>query len=234
MSSQKKPRGVPDEVKAIIDELRRFFDTKDEDGRRIGNAKGVYALFDYDGEPIYVGKTDLGLSGRVRRHLTNQRTDAIAMSVLDPFEVFIVEIWPLTYDRLTQDEKKAFAPKLAAAEFTVYAKVIGESTLKQVLNEKTIPKLPFVELPRSYRHQIVPAEIHRRREHPDLRIARRAQTIARLAQVISEREVSAGLRKALVTQATRLKALAEQRYAGFKGQEEIEAFDEETGETEEQ
>ena len=56
---------------------------------RVGNYKwGVYAFFDYDGEPIYVGQTNEMLRTRIRRHLTNQRTDAVAMSVLDPFEVY--------------------------------------------------------------------------------------------------------------------------------------------------
>ena len=56
--------------------------------RRLGNFKfGVYAFYDYDGEPIYVGQTNEKLSTRIRRHLTNQRTDAVAMKVLDPFEV---------------------------------------------------------------------------------------------------------------------------------------------------
>ena len=56
--------------------------------RRLGNFKfGVYAFYDYDGEPIYVGQTNEKLSTRIPRHLTNQRTDAVAMKVLDPFEV---------------------------------------------------------------------------------------------------------------------------------------------------
>ncbi|MDE3051298.1 MAG: GIY-YIG nuclease family protein, partial [Nitrospirota bacterium] len=54
----------------------------------------MYAFYDYDGEPIYVGQTEEKLSGRVSRHLTNQRTDAVAMNVLDPFEVAYIEVWP--------------------------------------------------------------------------------------------------------------------------------------------
>lgn len=62
----------------------------------VGNFRwGVYAFFDYDGEPIYVGQTNERLRTRIRRHLTNQRTDAVAMSVLDPFEVLDIEVWPL-------------------------------------------------------------------------------------------------------------------------------------------
>jgi hypothetical protein len=49
-------------------------------------------------------------------------------------------------------------------------------------------------------------------EPPDLRIARRSATLARLAQVISERKVQQGLRRALLVQARRLEALAGQRY----------------------
>ena len=54
-------------------------------------------------------------------------------------------------------------------------------------------------------------DIFAARSHPDIRIARRAQTIASLARVISEREVSGGLRVTLLTQARRLELLANQR-----------------------
>jgi hypothetical protein len=65
-------------------------------GRKIGNAKyGVYVFYDYDGEPIYVGQTYETLRSRIGRHLTNQRTDAVAMNVLDPFEVAEIGVWPL-------------------------------------------------------------------------------------------------------------------------------------------
>lgn len=50
------------------------------------------------------------------------------------------------------------------------------------------------------------------RDHPDLRIARRASVMARLAQIIAERKVARGLRRALLTQAQRLQWLADQRY----------------------
>lgn len=45
----------------------------------------------------------------------------------------------------------------------------------------------------------------------DIRIARRASTIANLARVISERDVSGGLRRTLLTQARRIERLASQR-----------------------
>lgn len=75
-------------------------------GTPIGNwTCGVYTFYDYDDKPIYVGQTSERLRTRIRRHLTNQRTDAVAMSVLDPFEVFKIEVWPLV--------EYALAPVLA-------------------------------------------------------------------------------------------------------------------------
>ncbi len=85
--------GLPEDVAAIRAEIRKFFSTKDASGNRIGSYKhGVYAFYDYDSEPIYVGQTEEKLSGKVSRHLTNQRTDAVAMNVLDPFEVAYIEV----------------------------------------------------------------------------------------------------------------------------------------------
>jgi len=49
------------------------------------------------------------------------------------------------------------------------------------------------------------------RKHADIRIARRASTIANLARVISERSVSSGLRRTLATQARRLESLSSAR-----------------------
>ncbi len=87
----------PFETEDLRENLARLLDTAfEQTGVPVGNFRwGVYAFFDYDGEPIYVGQTNERLRTRVRRHLTNQRTDAVAMSVLDPFEVFEVELWPL-------------------------------------------------------------------------------------------------------------------------------------------
>ena len=91
-----EPIGVPEDVAAIRKQIRAFLNSATPDGRKIGNAKfGVYAFYDYDAEPIYVGQTNEMLRSRIGRHLTNQRTDAVAMNVLDPFEVAEIEVWPL-------------------------------------------------------------------------------------------------------------------------------------------
>ncbi|MFE9301643.1 GIY-YIG nuclease family protein [Streptomyces sp. NPDC006856] len=76
--------------------LDQALEVTDAAGRKWSDAKwGCYAFYDYDGEPIYVGQTNEQLRTRVRRHLTNQRTDAVAMRILDVFEVAEMELWPL-------------------------------------------------------------------------------------------------------------------------------------------
>ena len=75
--------------------------------------------------------------------------------------------------------------------------------------------MPLVQLPKAYRRRIIPDDIFPHRKHPDIRIARRASTIASLARVISERKVSKGLRQTLLTQARRLERLAEERLKDF-------------------
>jgi hypothetical protein len=202
---------LPEDVAAIRAEIRKFFSVRATNGKRIGSYKhGVYAFYDYDGEPIYVGRTEEQLSSRISRHLTNQRTDAVAMNVLDPFEVAHIEVWPLDEQMqgLSSKERKAL---LDRAEYTVFEKVLKESALSAVLNEKEIGARNQVALPESHRQCIIPDSIFRHRKHPDVRIARRATTIANLARVISERDVSAGLRRTLLTQARRLERLAAQR-----------------------
>jgi len=208
---QSEVLGLPEDIAAIRAEIRKFFARKDDAGTRIGSYKhGVYVFYDYDGEPIYAGQTEEKLSGRVSHHLTNQRTDAVAMNVLDPFEVAYIEVWPLDAKvrGLGKEEKKAF---LDRAEYTVFQKVLRESALGAVLNEKEMTPRSKITLPTSHRQRIIPDSIYKQRKHPDVRIARRATTIANLARVISERDVSDGLRRTLLTQARRLERLATQR-----------------------
>ncbi len=180
---------------------------------RLGSIKwGVYAFYDYDGEPIYVGQTKEMLGTRIRRHLTNQRTDAVAMSVLDPFEVHSIEVWPLAdFQPRSAADAQAVA-HLNALEYTVFHDLLARSEFHAVLNEKD-PPLPMakVQPPMSIRRTVVSLEVSKLRDHPDLRIARRAATLAKLAQVISARKVQRGLRRTLLAQAKRLQALAQRR-----------------------
>ncbi|MEW5883238.1 MAG: GIY-YIG nuclease family protein [Armatimonadota bacterium] len=224
-------KGVPKDVQAINASISRFLAMRDADGRVVGRALGVYAFYDYDGEPIYVGQTKERLSTRIRRHLTNQRTDAVAMNVLDPFEVASIEVWPLRWGKPPAAEEADFQKRLDEAEYTVFQKVLRESSFGAVLNEKDIAPTPEVDLPPSHRDRIVPDGVFEVRSHPDTRIARRALTIARLAQVISERAVSRGLRRTLLTQARRLERLASTRLEEFQDEPmPVEAAGEETDE----
>lgn len=222
------PLGIPEDVSAIRREIQTFLNRSTEDGRKIGNSKfGVYAFYDYDTEPIYVGQTNERLRSRIGRHLTNQRTDAVAMNVLDPFEVAEIEVWPL-WELESANSKDAKAKAiLNAAEYTVFQRVLKRSRYRAVLNEKDIAPAQEIELPKSYRGTIIPLGLYSQRKHPDVRIARRATTIANLARVISEREVSKGLRRTLVTQARRLEYLSAQRYDEIGGVVPTVAPDEE-------
>ncbi len=234
MAGEKKPDNTnvpPFETDDLRRNLARFLDSDFTDPisgatLRIGNFKwGVYIFYDYDGEPIYVGQTNELLRTRIRRHLTNQRTDAVAMSVLDPFEVFEIEVFPLPqFQAITSVTEKATArAHLNALEHTVYGNAIAASQFKAILNEKD-PPAPTVqiEIPPSFRTRIVSDEVAKIRSHPDFRIARRSQILSRLAQVISERKVQGGLRRVLLTQAKRLQWLADRRYQALGGAASVE------------
>ena len=207
------PLNSPPSVETLYKEVERALNTLAANGERVGNCKwGIYLFYDYDGEPIYVGQTTERLRVRIRRHLTNQRTDAVAMSVLDPFEVAEIEMWPF-WEEPGQE-------LLDRAEFTVYCQALEKSAFGAVLNEKEPPEGDWVDMPASVRAPIVPAGVgEAEREHPDIRLARRARTIANLARVISERKVQVGIRQTLWAQARRLEALAKQRLDAFTGDE---------------
>lgn len=217
----------PEEVALIRGAIRDFLQTADASGRSIGRSRyGVYAFFDYDGEPIYVGQTVESLNTRIGRHLTGRRSDAVGKFILDPFEVLEVEVWPIEgLENLTEPERKKH---VSAVEYAVFQKALSESRFQAVLNEGTIAPGPNVDLPPSYRGRIVPDELYRVRKHPDIRIARRAQTIASLARLISERSVKKGARTTLLVQSQRLESLARRRLEDF-ADEPVE-FDDRTSE----
>jgi GIY-YIG catalytic domain len=232
----KKPNatsgGSPFETRELRLGLKRFFqlehtDVKTNKGAAIGSYRwGVYIFYDYDGEPIYVGQTNEKVSGRIGRHLTNQRTDAVAMSVLDPFEVFEIEVYPLPqYEDISAKHKdfKEAKQHLDALEFYVHEKAKSQSKFKAILNEKDPPRpAKKFPVPKSVRGRIVSDQVKELRGHADTRTARRAQVIARLSQTIAERQVQVGLRRTLVTQAKRLKWLADERFKAMGGESAVE------------
>jgi hypothetical protein len=101
------------------------------------------------------------------------------MNVLDPFEVAEIRVWPLDVAVIREEQRRDY---LDRAEFTVFQKVIAESKLGAILNEKPPRPTQVIELPKSYARRIIPTDIFPHRKHPDIRIARRAATIASLAR----------------------------------------------------
>jgi hypothetical protein len=227
--STRQPPLETDELRKAIRAFFRETEYDDPSGTRrpVGSYRwGVYAFYDYDGEPIYVGQTKEKLSGRVGRHLTNQRTDAVAMSVLDPFEVAEIEAWPLPEYEDVGSKHPRFREAnahLNALEHLVFTRLRAESKFQAILNEKD-PPAPTVEIaePVSVRGTIVSDRIRELRGHPDTRLARRALIVSKLSQVISEREVKMGLRRVLVTQTKRLNWLAERRFENLGGEQLVE------------
>ena len=188
----------------------------------MGTARwGIYAFYDYDDEPIYVGQTYEKLSGRIGRHLTNQRTDAVAMRVLDPFEVFRVQMWPLwQFDSITGKDPQFAAAKavLNQHEYTAYFNALAASKFGAILNEEIPPPSELVEMPESVSGVIIPDDLIAERGHSDVRIERRTENLSRLTKTIRERgQVSAGLRRVAVVQAVRLAWLSALRHAEVEG-----------------
>lgn len=197
--------------------LTKAFSTADPaSAKALGKCIGVYAFYDYDDEPIYVGQTTEDFATRVGRHLRGQRSDTLAYRILDPFEVASMRLWPAEELRALGRAEKAKA--MDALEYSVYAAAVRESRYHAILNEKIPPLSDEVPLPRSMKFELVDESMRPEREHPDVRIARRAETLARVAAVAHERgEVSPGLRRVIVIQAVRLADLAAARLAYVEG-----------------
>jgi hypothetical protein len=163
---QKKPGKVPHDVAAIRKKIKAFLNTSAANGIKVGNAKwGVYAFYDYDGEPIYVGQTNESLRSRISCHLTNQRTDAVAMNVLDPFEVAEIEVWPIWELQGSESKDPESKATLNSAEYTAFRYVLKKSSFGAVLNEGDITATDLFELPPSTRGSIIPEELYDQRKH---------------------------------------------------------------------
>ena len=202
--------------------LKKLMDSTDSEGRRCGSSKwGVYAFFDFDGEPIYVGQTKERLSGRIGRHLTNQRSDAVAMRILDPLEVGEIAVWPMWHLQGVSAKDKAAIAELDCLEYSVWYEAIKKSQFGAILNEKRPPSDRLLdELPDPIRGTLYSGKELAERQNPDVRVARRAETLSRLADVVRERGiVTAGLRRTLALQAIRVAYLAAVRSALADGRD---------------
>ncbi len=218
-------------TKLIREQIKVFLQSNDpnEHGQYIGQATaGVYAFYDYDGEPIYVGQTSEGFGVRIGRHLTGQRSDAVAKFVLDPFEVADIEVWTVPGIGKLVATPAAKRKLLNHYESTVYQRLRDQSRFKAVLNEEVPDEVDPAELPPSVRGRIIPFELWDDRVHSDVRIARRASIVARLSQLISERQVKGGLRRTLHLQTQRLNWLTEKRLSDLGIEHAIPGGDETT------
>lgn len=237
MAKKKALKDPPRATQLIVAEINKFYKLPDPNAdsapashkpRTVGNAKAaVYAFYDFDEQPIYVGQTQEGVSARVGRHLTGQRSDAVAKFVLDPFEVAEIAVWTLhdvanltpssTEPNLTAEEQKKRLAKekkqlLDRYEAEVYSQLKAASRFNAVLNEAIpVGDGAPVSLPKVAKAKIIPEALWEDRKHADIRIARRANHMARLAQLISERDPSNGLRRTLHLQAQRLEWLSNRR-----------------------
>ncbi len=209
---------IPPQVQIFQQLLNDALQATDELGRRWGDAKyGCYTFFDYDGEPIYIGQTNEQLRTRVRRHLSNQRTDAVAMRILDVQEVAEMELWPLWEFQETKQNfelRRLAQRKLDAVEYTIYIKALARNRFGVLLNERIPPTTDPVALPPSQRFHLVNDELRRERGSMPVRIARRAENLARLTSIAMDRgQVSEGFRRVIAVQAARLTQLAASQYA---------------------
>jgi hypothetical protein len=200
--------------------LDQALNALDSEGRVLGKAvHGCYAFYDVDGEPLYVGQTSESLGLRVRRHLTSQRSDAVAMSVLDVQEVAEVELWPVwSLQPTSRTDLRVARAELDRVERAVYQQAVGASRLGALLNEKIPPAVAPAPLPPSMRFTLIDDQTRAERARPDAHIARSAETLARLAAIVMERgHVSEGLRRALLVRSARLTDLAARQHAYVSG-----------------
>lgn len=211
-------RKPPLDTRSLRKALAAFLRLELPDGSAVGRCQhGVYAFFDYDGEPIYVGQTVENLSTRIGRHLRGMRSDAVAKGVLDPYEVRSIKVWPVLREILRGKSKTEIARHLNDLEATVFHQLIRQSRFGAILNEKPPSGSVRTRIvaPEPLGADLIAPEVAAFRSHPDVRLARRAATIARLAQMIAERDVKPALRRVLLVQAKRLAWLAEQRALAF-------------------
>jgi hypothetical protein len=181
---------TPVHVEELNKNYAHFMNTPVVDGQplTIGQVKcAVYLLLDADRQPLYVGQTWESLSGRTGRHITGQRSDAVAKQLLDPMEVVYIQVWLLPQ---YQDNPTKALAHLNALEFMVWRAAILKSNFGFVFNEKR-PKKPAKEFdaPKPRTTQLLSDEVQRIVLQPNLRNARNADNIAALARIQAQRDV---------------------------------------------
>lgn len=204
------------------------FAQKDAQGREFRKCKcGIYAFLDYRGEPLYVGQTYENLSGRVGRHLTGQRSDAVNAGVLDPSEVAYIRLWPLWDLKATGVD---VTKTLNDLEFTIHEQESKRSRFGAIPTVKH-PLGELVDVPdESYFFDILPrGEGGEHSVDPDARISGYVDQLLTMTRNIEKRDgrVSAGLREAVVLQSLKIMEALEARVdaatSGEAAQPEVES-----------
>ena len=94
------------------------------------------------------------------------------MSVLDPFEVYEIEVWPLPqFENLDKTQTTHAKAHLNSLEYKIHNEALNNSKFKAILNEKEPPPATIdVEIPTSFRQCIISPEVEKIRAHPDFRM----------------------------------------------------------------
>ena len=147
--------GISEEDEAIREEIQAFLDSTDAQGRKIGDAKcGVYAYFDHDEEPLYVGQTEVGLLNSIWSDLITPRSSLINSDKFNHLEVAYMEVWPLW--RLEYKSSEIKIQTLNAVEASVFRHLFRGSKLGALLVARYVLKSDLIELPPSLRRRIGP------------------------------------------------------------------------------
>ena len=193
----------------------------------IGASVGcVYVLRDFDGEPLYVGKsTSAGenVGTRIRRHLINRRADAVAKAVFSPFEAHSIEIYflrkpPDARGKLSRKELEA----VTSYERHLYETLTARAARPRRGRKGVPPQPPLNEspptggpwrgrsVPPSVRLTIVPPEIEAALGSREVRIERWAEMMRRVSgsiRVADSAKTRRSLESVLRRQLKRVEAL---------------------------
>lgn len=175
---------------------------RDDQLRLLTDEKGVYALCDLEGVPIYVGKSTDGIRTRVRRHLTSARSDVIANRLIDVWEVAFVWGWPASnVDEIGDMESQLFT-------------VLNS---KSALMNSQIPRSPggvCVDIPTKDVVQILADDEIANRLLPRNRFSRQSQQVSFLLDYILEIKSNAQMQRSLRVHFERLTKYHEEYQAG--------------------
>lgn len=161
---------------------------------RLPRDRGVYALCDLDGIPIYVGQSTDGVRQRVQRHLTSARSDVIANRQIDVWEIAYVWAW------IESDPNKINQ---------IEARLFHDYDPRSPLMNGSMPANPGVldfDLPEKLVVQVMEDDEITTRREPPFRLPRQAEHYQRLVDHILNVKDAPELRRALSAHFARLQA----------------------------